>query len=636
MVRLCSVLIVAMYVTMSDCNANMLRVVSYNSRGFNDSKKQYIRRILSECDILFLQEHWLADGQLACLTSLSADHVAVGISGFDDSDVLRGRPYGGCAIIWKSALNLRVSPIVTNSRRVCAVLFESDDFRLLCICVYMPYESDASSISEFQFQLSVIDTLLQQHPDCHVLVGGDFNVDLSRNWNNTLALNEFCASADLFPVVNNVCSRVDYTHHFSMNHFTVIDHFLASDSLYKNAVKELFMMHDVDNMSDHEPLCLMLELRVMRLKYSNVKHMPRPSWAKASDENISAYQAMLRVRLNDIVIPRDVLLCSDRMCCSSDHLDSLTTYASLITDACVSSAASTIPSTRPRGCRGNIPGWSEFVAPLRDKSIFWHNIWVDYGWPREGVVANIMRTTRARYHAAIRKVRREEADIVNSRFATAISENRQRDFWREVNQLRCQRKGVCSVIDGLTHSGDIAERFADKYKELYTSVTYDTADMQVIRDKLNKSVLVCDVESSLAVTMNDVLSAITHLKADKCDGNFELNSNHFRYACNELAMHISFLFSAMLVHGYAAGDMATCTLIPIPKGKNNSGADSVNYRGIALSSIFGKVFDLIFLNKFSDCLFTSTLQFGFKPKHSTSMCTMVLKETLAYYTVDVT
>jgi len=80
--------------------------------------------------------------------------------------------------------------------------------------------------------------------------------------------------------------------------------------------------------------------------------------------------------------------------------------------------------------------------------------------------------------------------------------------------------------------------------------------------------------------------------------------------------------------------MAACALIPIPKGKNNSGTDSVNFRGIALSSMFGKVFDLIFLNKFSDGLFKSTLQFGFKPKHSTSMCSMVLKETLAYYTVD--
>jgi len=44
---------------------------------------------------------------------------------------------------------------------------------------------------EFQYQLSVTDTLLQQHHGCHVLVGGDFNVDFSRNWNNTLVLNTF-------------------------------------------------------------------------------------------------------------------------------------------------------------------------------------------------------------------------------------------------------------------------------------------------------------------------------------------------------------------------------------------------------------------------------------------------------------
>ena len=83
-------------------------------------------------------------------------------------------------------------------------------------------------------------------------------------------------------------------------------------------------------------------------------------------------------------------------------------------------------------------------------------------------------------------------------------------------------------------------------------------------------------------------------------------------------------------------------IIPIPKGKNVNTTDSANYRGIALSSMFGKVcvcvcvcvFDLIFLNKFSTYLCTSELQFGFNRRHSTNMCTMVLKETLAYYTVD--
>ena len=94
------------------------------------------------------------------------------------------------------------------------------------------------------------------------------------------------------------------------------------------------------------------------------------------------------------------------------------------------------------------------------------------------------------------------------------------------------------------------------------------------------------------------------------------------------------MFSALLVHGFAPEDMISCTLIPIPKGKNVKATDSGNYRVVASSSIFGRVFDLIFLNKFIDCLCTSEQQFGFKRCHSSNMCTMLLKKTLAYYTVN--
>ena len=59
--------------------------------------------------------------------------------------------------------------------------------------------------------------------------------------------------------------------------------------------------------------------------------------------------------------------------------------------------------------------------------------------------------------------------------------------------------------------------------------------------------------------------------------------------------------------------------------------DSGNYRGIALCSIFTKIFDLIMLSMFCDHLHSSELQFGFKARRSTYMCTMVLKETIAYY-----
>ena len=125
--------------------------------------------------------------------------------------------------------------------------------------------------------------------------------------------------------------------------------------------------------------------------------------------------------------------------------------------------------------------------------------------------------------------------------------------------------------------------------------------MQGIPCSLSQS-CISDTMSSPMVCAGDVLSAIRHLKPDTSDGNFQLHCNHFLNACDELSQHIALLFSAMLVHGCAVGDLVSCTLIHIPKGNNTNATVSHNYRGIALSSVFGKIFDLVFLNKFSDCI----------------------------------
>ena len=50
------------------------------------------------------------------------------------------------------------------------------------------------------------------------------------------------------------------------------------------------------------------------------------------------------------------------------------------------------------------------------------------------------------------------------------------------------------------------------------------------------------------------------------------------------------------------------------------------------SSIIGKVVDLVVLDRLSNLLFSSESQFGFINSRSTLMCTMLLKETVSYYT----
>jgi len=109
-----------------------------------------------DCDIMLLQEHWLSDSQLSILNTLSADHVSVAVSGFGNNSVLTGRPYGGCAILWRKNLSLTASPITSNSRRISAVLFFGAGVRFVCLCIYMPYESDFSGTEEFQLQILLL------------------------------------------------------------------------------------------------------------------------------------------------------------------------------------------------------------------------------------------------------------------------------------------------------------------------------------------------------------------------------------------------------------------------------------------------------------------------------------------------
>ena len=69
---------------------------------------------------------------------------------------------------------------------------------------------------------------------------------------------------------------------------------------------------------------------------------------------------------------------------------------------------------------------------------------------------------------------KNEQEIVNSYFADAIVNNRNRDFWSEIKRIKRSTKSTCSsIVDGKSSPEDISDYFASKYQELYTSVSFD-------------------------------------------------------------------------------------------------------------------------------------------------------------------
>jgi len=94
--------------------------VSYNCRGLTGNKRSFVKSLLVNYNVAFLQEHRLTDGQLHCIGDIDDKFVYIGVSGFDSSDILDGRWHGRCAILWRSVLYANVEDIDTNSRRICA------------------------------------------------------------------------------------------------------------------------------------------------------------------------------------------------------------------------------------------------------------------------------------------------------------------------------------------------------------------------------------------------------------------------------------------------------------------------------------------------------------------------------------
>jgi exonuclease III len=463
---------------MSD-NLSHLIVSSYNCRGFNHSKHTYIESLLSKCHILLLQEHWLADAQLTLLGKISAEFCFTGVSGFGNTEVLTGRPYGGCAILWQSSLLANVCPLSVVSNRVCAARVCLESVKLLLINVYMPFEDGNDKTDEFINVLSVVEDLIESNCDYHVVLGGDFNVDFHRDRVHTALLSGFCENVGLSCATQHALCNVDYTYNFSMSRFSILDHFILSGTLFDESVSSINVSHDVDNLSDHDPLYLHLNISVKYTALLDRVWTPRVSWVKASANDLAIYRDALLYNLNCIQLPVAAVLCSDLCCKDASHHRDICNYTEAISSACLSAAESSIPHTSNRhGCARRIPGWSEKIEPLREKSLFWHGIWVDCGRAKTGAVADCMRRTRAAYHYAIRQVKKDEECIVRERIAEALIDDPNRNFWAEIKRIRNNKASTSRIVDGCSDDSSIVYTLvfrimSMRWKALLMSLRYD-------------------------------------------------------------------------------------------------------------------------------------------------------------------
>ena len=72
------------------------------------------------------------------------------VSDIDNSEVVGGRPFGGCSILYWKSLTACIVPLESCSSHFCGVKFcDSTGLSFLLMCVYMPVSSCPSSFTEY-------------------------------------------------------------------------------------------------------------------------------------------------------------------------------------------------------------------------------------------------------------------------------------------------------------------------------------------------------------------------------------------------------------------------------------------------------------------------------------------------------
>ena len=470
-----------------------IKVGSFNCKGHGIDRLDYIAKLMTTIDVLFVQEHWYFDDNIVSLANNMNNVHVHGVSGMDSNVLLHGRPYGGCAFLYKKDMNCIVKPVDVFSNRCCAIILDlQNGVRMLLFNVYMPCDTvhDLSNLDTYMDVLNKIDIVCTDYPDINrIVIGGDFNTDISRlNSLHTDALLGFIRSNGFKLCLNDTTSNVSYTYeNVVTGSQSIIDHFLISDQL-SQCVLKYESIHEGDNLSDHCPL--VLELNVL-VDYDVPRprcYVRKPNWKTATDVDILAYKGRLHSLLENINIPRSILYCTDLLCKTHGH--DIDSYYNDIISACDTAASRCIPASG----KFRLAGWNDHVKPYRDQSIFWHRLWVDNDRPRHGIIADIRRRTRTSYHHAVKKLKSDQAKLKANKMATALQSQNGRDLWSEVKRINSKKMNVPNTVDNAQGDVEIGRLFSDKYKDLYNSVPYDVNAMNnVCRDLEHNIINVCNM-----------------------------------------------------------------------------------------------------------------------------------------------
>lgn len=631
--------------------SDFLSIISYNTSGWNNNIVAFLNVILLNHDILIfaIQEHWLLERNLFKLEEVLTDFDVFALpASKSNSRISKGRPSGGIAFFVKnnlSAISRRL--ICPNSNRVQGLQFNLDNKSFVLINCYFPVDKRSANmdLTEIIQCLQDVQYLIDLCDDDSIFViAGDLNTAFNRDTIFVHMVKNFLSDNNLEITWNKF--DCDYTYSFSKfvnglsrTYFSIIDHFCISSFFMDNCV-EARPLHTPDNLSHHEPIFLKLKAVSNEIRNVNSTEcfstannvvINRPAWSRATEGDLYLYKLHLSRLLENIEIPSSISECTDLKCSNVRHKWDIDFYSLKIMGAIDKAVSDTIPFTRTNNKRKSTPGWNQYVRPFREDSLFWHSVWVSAGRPNNTVLHQIMKSTRAKYHFAIKTIRKLENEMRKDKMLQDSLNGEINNILKHIKKSRKSQKGPPNNIDGVVGNDNISSHFGNIYKDIYNRHD-STNELKGIFSEINREIRQTDCLFLNKISIEMICGIVRNFKYGKNDETYCFGSDAFKYGSEDIAPHLVNLFKAFLVHGHISHPFLCCALQPILKNSKKSKFNSDNYRLIAISSILLKIFDHIILSISKDDLNFNNLQFGFQKNNSSPMCSWMLLETVNYFT----
>ena len=347
---------------------NNMRIVSSNVRGLrvghtatDKSRRFVVDKLLNECDILCLQETWLAKQDLDKLNTIHKDFHGAGESTTDLSmKIVKGRIAGGVAILWNRRYDPMVKVIRLNVDWAIWLEVCFNGKRITILNIYTPCESYEAE-DEFLNRLAFIHSFIEDNDSTCVYVYGNFNADLSDS-NSLFAkhLVNFCndnkliLSSKVFLPDNSFTYVSEAWHTASW-----LDHCLCTADAHAS-LENMEICYGLAT-SDHIPIAMLLNVDTVPLLVDtgNSGNSVKLNWANLSKEDIDRYTGLTDSLLNHVVLPRDAIMCLNMNCADTQHAADICDLYDNITKVLNASARSFGSHKKVVNIK---PGWKEYVS----------------------------------------------------------------------------------------------------------------------------------------------------------------------------------------------------------------------------------------------------------------------------------